>query len=223
MELSDSERKQLIDLLKDLEEFSTEQNRRTFLRSTELRSIVANIDLSGQPFFAITRIIDYCEKRGYLDQNRNALGIFLRAVQPYIDYEKQDFIEHLLLHYGLNLPMQMKLVSKEAAETYNRLVWTASPVKVDVYHLSRLLLACPSMSMASSRNQIVDLLPTPIKNSMKLGVDATALEVVINIIQTCLNYPDGMTLLLYHVGMRDKGTKPFDQLETYLKELIQSQ
>ena len=82
--------------------------------------------------------------------------------------------------------------------------------------LAELLLACPSLSNPSSRANVVNQLPAQIRQSINYSPQATARQELLNIIQTCHNFPAGFPALLDIIRFYDNGTIAFQALERFL-------
>ncbi len=116
MNLDPEDRKQLITLLQDLPELGTEQDRREMLESAGLKQLASNIDLSGAPFMAVSRIVSYLSNYGRLKEGNEALELFLNTIKGLIGVEQQEFLQRLLGKYPM-LSMPVEAASQEAFPT----------------------------------------------------------------------------------------------------------
>jgi hypothetical protein len=80
------------------------------------------------------------------------------------------------------------------------------------------LLACPALNNPAGRNSVVSNLPANIRNAINYSPVTNAKQDMSNILQTCLNFPDGLAKLLEIVRFHDAGTVPLTKLEHYLQE-----
>ncbi len=77
-------------------------------------------------------------------------------------------------------------------------------------HLVKLILECPSMKDKMSRSAILKQLPDQLANAVQASDNA---EIhVLNIVDACLDYPDGLKLLLDAIDFFDGETKQFQTL-----------
>ena len=212
-ELLAADRQQLVRVLQDLDEFANERNRRSFLQNSELQGIVSKVDLEGAAATVLTRLVIFLEKRGYLDEQNQALGLFLQAIRPILGREQYPFLDRLLNQYHLLEPLD---ADASVSQTTPVAVTKAAS---DPLQLTRLLLACPSMSTAGGRSGVVGLLPDGIKHSISLGATSNSTQEVLSIVQACLNYPAGLDALVGCIRFFDGGSIPFSRLENYLNNL----
>ncbi|PDW00285.1 effector-associated domain 2-containing protein [Candidatus Chloroploca asiatica] len=82
--------------------------------------------------------------------------------------------------------------------------------------LTERFLALPSLSTRSSRDAVVQQLPSHITNAISRH-DSAKVDVV-NIIRTVLNYKEGLKLLVNAVRFFDDGTEQLQALEAFLRK-----
>jgi G:T-mismatch repair DNA endonuclease (very short patch repair protein) len=105
--LKNEDRQQLIALLKDIPELSNERSRRQFLTEAGLTPLLQRLDLSGSPFIAISEIITKLSNYGRLNDDREALGLFLNGLKIFdaVGVQQQQFIDRLLTDYEMMTPI----------------------------------------------------------------------------------------------------------------------
>lgn len=81
------------------------------------------------------------------------------------------------------------------------------------------LLACPSLDSPGGRANVVSQLPGQIKNSINFAPSANGKQDVTSILQTCLNFNNGLNDLLTVIRFFDDGSTPLARLENTLREL----
>ncbi len=84
--------------------------------------------------------------------------------------------------------------------------------------LVNLLLACPSLGTPAGRGSTVSNLPSNIRNAINYSPTANAKQDLNNIVQGCLNYPNGWKALLEIVEFYDGGSLPWQSLQNYLTQ-----
>ena len=92
-----------------------------------------------------------------------------------------------------------------------------NPTFDQLSRLVKLLLACPSMGDQTSRETVIRQLPPPLANAVSYAPNA--IIHVTNLVQTCLQYTDGLQELISRVQFFDQGTVALADLEQYLQEL----
>ncbi|MEQ8383917.1 MAG: hypothetical protein RH949_16310 [Coleofasciculus sp. A1-SPW-01] len=105
--LKNEDRQQLIALLKDIPELSNERSRQQFLVEAGLTPLLPRLDLSGSPFMAISEILSKLSNYGRLNDDREALGVFLNALKTFdiVGVQQQQFIDRLLTDYEMMTPI----------------------------------------------------------------------------------------------------------------------
>jgi hypothetical protein len=81
--------------------------------------------------------------------------------------------------------------------------------------LAKLLLECPSVMNHGSLNTIISILPKEISNSIVHG--NSNLTHVINIVQRCNDFDNGINILINIVKEFDGGSIPFGKVSIYLE------
>ncbi|NER37562.1 MAG: trypsin-like peptidase domain-containing protein [Oscillatoria sp. SIO1A7] len=99
--LEPEDRKQLIAVLKDLDELKTENSRLLMLKTAGLEEIASNIDLSGSAFIAVSQIVSYLSEYGRLTYDNEALGLFLNTLKGITRSQQQDYLGRLLNKYHM--------------------------------------------------------------------------------------------------------------------------
>ena len=92
VELHRDDRKELLSLLENLPEMSTERSRRQLLNKAGLNEIAGRLDVSGPPITAVSEIVDVLCKHG-----SESLVVLLQAVRELVGIEKRKFIDRLLV------------------------------------------------------------------------------------------------------------------------------
>ncbi|MEQ8538220.1 MAG: hypothetical protein RIB93_12325 [Coleofasciculus sp. D1-CHI-01] len=107
LNLKNEDRQQLIALLKDIPELSNERSRQRFLTEAGLTQLLPRLDLSGSPFTAISEIITNLSNYGRLNDDREALAVFLNALKIFdtVGVQQQQFIDRLLTDYKMITPI----------------------------------------------------------------------------------------------------------------------
>ncbi|MCP3873718.1 MAG: serine/threonine protein kinase, partial [Desulfobacteraceae bacterium] len=86
---------------------------------------------------------------------------------------------------------------------------------MDKKQLIKLLQECPSLRERETRNSLLKMLPHHIVNRIKMGNTIT--ESVVNIVDACMNYPDGLEHLFEATRFFDEKTEPFQNLSDFFK------
>jgi hypothetical protein len=84
----------------------------------------------------------------------------------------------------------------------------------DKKRLIALLCDCPSLRSAEKRQSILTLLPTDIADNIKIGNSIK--EDVLELVNKCIDYPDGIKELFEAVRFFDEETLPFQTLSDFL-------
>ncbi|MBE9098747.1 trypsin-like peptidase domain-containing protein [Vacuolonema iberomarrocanum] len=105
--LDTEDRKQLITLLKDLPELTTEKARLQILEIAGLKQLVPMIDLSGAPFVAISVIISHLCNYGRLTHDHEALGLLLNTIKGFVGVQQQEILDSLLTKYDMMTPIAL--------------------------------------------------------------------------------------------------------------------
>ncbi|MDY6805070.1 MAG: hypothetical protein SXA11_14860 [Cyanobacteriota bacterium] len=105
--LAAEDRKQLIAVLKDIPELATERGRRLILELAGLEKLAPYIDFSGSAFLAVIQIVQWLSNYGYVDENNQALGLFLNTIKELdgVQSEQREYLEKLLNKYGMMKPI----------------------------------------------------------------------------------------------------------------------
>lgn len=103
--LEAEDRKQLITLLKDIPELTTERSRQQILELADLKQLSPMIDLSGAPFVAVSEIVGYLSNYGRLTYDHEALGLFLNTLKGFVGVQQQQFLDTLLTKYDMMTPI----------------------------------------------------------------------------------------------------------------------
>ncbi len=82
-------------------------------------------------------------------------------------------------------------------------------------HLIKLLQECPSLRDIETRGSLLKMLPHHIVNRIKVGNNIT--EYVVNIVNVCMNYSDGLEHLFEAVRFFDEKTEQFQNLSDFLE------
>lgn len=103
--LDAEDRKQIITLLKDLPELTTERSRLQILELAGLRQLAPMMDLSGASFVAVSEIISYLCNYGRLTHDHEAVGLFLNTLKGFVGIQQQEFLDRLLTKYDMMTPI----------------------------------------------------------------------------------------------------------------------
>jgi hypothetical protein len=98
--------KQLVAIVKKLPGFDNERDRRRLLMLTlggtpRADTILNSVDVSGAPMFVATGWITRLADLGQMEYGKEALGIFLNAITPYVETPTISFIHAVLSKYSL--------------------------------------------------------------------------------------------------------------------------
>jgi S1-C subfamily serine protease len=109
MDVSRDDLQRLVQIVKDLPVFDVDRDRRPFLitalgESPRAKIVVGSIDLGGAPEAAARKLIIALSKFGQLEYGKQALGVFLNAVLPYVDLGVGDEITDMFKRYPLDTP-----------------------------------------------------------------------------------------------------------------------
>lgn len=110
MDLSRDDLQRLVQIVKELPMFGVERDRRPFLvtalgQSPRANTAAGMIDLGGAPDVAAMKVIIALSKFGQLEYGKQALGVFLNAVAPYVDPDVGDEITAMFKRYPLDSPV----------------------------------------------------------------------------------------------------------------------
>ena len=100
----------LVQVVKDLPAFGVERDRLPFLvtalgESPRANTAATMIDLGGAPDVAAMKVIIALSKFGQLEYGKQAMGVFLNAVVPYVDLGVGDEIIAMFNRYPLDTPV----------------------------------------------------------------------------------------------------------------------
>ncbi|MEK8017026.1 MAG: protein kinase, partial [Candidatus Parabeggiatoa sp.] len=126
-----------------------------------------------------------------------------RSAQELIDLLQQNSHGLNQLEEVLAKVIQGKTTSVETDEN-----------QIDKKRLIALLLECPSLRDIDTRRSLLKMLPHHIVDHIKVG--NTIKEAVINIVEVCMNYPEGLKHLFNAVRFFDEKTVPFQTLSDFL-------
>jgi V8-like Glu-specific endopeptidase len=110
-QLSRADLQSLVHIVKNLSSFSNERDRRPFLvhalggESPRANTAVTMIDLGGPPDLAAMRLIPQLADFGQLEYGKEALGVFLNAVDPFVALDQGYRINDIIIRYKLNDPV----------------------------------------------------------------------------------------------------------------------
>jgi hypothetical protein len=85
----------------------------------------------------------------------------------------------------------------------------------DKKRLIELLLECPSIRDKETRHAVLGLLPTDIADAIKTS-DIAKVH-IIHIVNTCINFTNGINELFEAIGFFDEKTEPFQKLRDFLE------
>lgn len=108
--LSRDDLQRLVQVVKDLPTFGVERDRRPFLvtalgQSPRANTAATMIDLGGPPDVAAMRVVTELAKFGQLEYGKQALGVFLNALVPYVDLDIGNEITAMFKRYPLDSPV----------------------------------------------------------------------------------------------------------------------
>jgi V8-like Glu-specific endopeptidase len=107
IQLSSVDFQQLLSMVQALPDFGTERDRRRLVAAAlegvpKSDVILARLDLSGPPMSAAVEVIRFLASFGQVAYGKEALGVFLNYLQPFLGDEATGFIAHLFANYPLN-------------------------------------------------------------------------------------------------------------------------
>ncbi|NER40066.1 MAG: hypothetical protein F6J93_40080 [Oscillatoria sp. SIO1A7] len=108
IDLNPKEAEKLLGILKNLDELRSENSRWGILKAAGLGEIASNIDLSNSSYIASLSIVSYLSDYGRLDDDSEALGLFLNAFKGKISQKHQEYFDYLVAKYEM-LPKVTKL------------------------------------------------------------------------------------------------------------------
>lgn len=100
-----ADRQRLVLMLSDVPELAAEQTRRDLLVLAGLDELAGNIDVSGDPSEAVSRIVHHLTRYGRVPSGPHALGLFLNLVKGFVGEEQQDLLAGMLSGYDLMTPV----------------------------------------------------------------------------------------------------------------------
>jgi hypothetical protein len=109
VKLSQLDFQKLTRIVANLPEFGTERDRRRLVSGAlegvpKSDIILARLDLSGAPMLAAIEAIRFLASFGQVAYGKEALGVFLNYIQPFIGGEDVTFIATLFATYPLDAP-----------------------------------------------------------------------------------------------------------------------
>jgi hypothetical protein len=102
--LEQQDLQRLIKVLQQIAEFEDEKSRRAFLSLVGVEALLPRMDLTGSPFIASVKIINFLGAYGRLPNGVEALGSLLDFLQSHVGIAEQEVINEILTKYRLNLP-----------------------------------------------------------------------------------------------------------------------
>jgi hypothetical protein len=102
--LTPEDRRELIELLSQLPELESPAGRRALLDLAGLGSLAPRIDLGGPTFLAVHAIVSHLTAFGQVTPGKEALGLFLSAVQPLVGIERSRLLTGLIERYSMMVP-----------------------------------------------------------------------------------------------------------------------
>lgn len=96
----------LAGILQHFAEFEDEKSRRAFLSLVGLGSLAPRMELSGSPFIASTKMINFLATHGRLPNSVEALGSLLGGIREYLGLAEQGVIDEIIAKYQLLSPVQ---------------------------------------------------------------------------------------------------------------------
>lgn len=104
-ELDGADRQRLVQVLCGVSELAAEQSRRDLLVLAGLDELAPNIDVSGSPSEAVTRIVHHLTGYGHVPAGPHALGLFLNLLNGFVGEEQQSALTDVLTRYELMTPV----------------------------------------------------------------------------------------------------------------------
>lgn len=96
----------LAGILQHFAEFEDEKSRRAFLSLVSLESLAPRMELSGSPFMASTKMINFLATHGRLPNGVEALGSLLGDIREYLGLTEQSVIDEIIAKYQLLSPVR---------------------------------------------------------------------------------------------------------------------
>lgn len=106
--LNTEDRQQLIRLVASFPMFGTQRGRRQILDFAGLQDLIPLVDLEGEPFVVASQIVQTSESYGRVSYGRDALGVFLNAIQEFFGGSSPErlFVQSILKQYELMTPVK---------------------------------------------------------------------------------------------------------------------
>ncbi len=107
MKLEKSDFQILIQLVQNLPEFGMERERRRLVAGAlegepNADTMLARLDLGGSPMGAAIETVRFLQGFGQVADGKQALGVFLNFLKPYLGGEQAEFIDTLFTQYPLD-------------------------------------------------------------------------------------------------------------------------
>ncbi len=201
MTLSAALHKKVVNFLTSLPGISDNTSLLAFINSasldTELKSQIKYPGSSTEFFnLLVPQLIQY----GQLEDGRNALVAILNSAKDRVGWNKKECYDALIQEISKYLePLPLIMVG-------------------DRVKLSDLLGRSPIMQNEAGRNPIVKTLPDEISTSIKASSHPKVH--VLNILDTCLNYPKGIEELAKVISFFDAKTRAFRNFKRTLNEIL---
>ncbi|UCC51905.1 MAG: hypothetical protein JSV68_22830, partial [Anaerolineaceae bacterium] len=103
--LSVEDRQALIALLVATPELGTQNGRSRILENVGLGQLEPMMDLSGSTYLAVSEMVSYTARYGYITYDNEALGVLLNGLKPLVGVEQQQYFDELLRRYGMMTPI----------------------------------------------------------------------------------------------------------------------
>jgi hypothetical protein len=112
-QLSQNDFQRLVQIIYNLPDFSNVRDRRRLLIGAlegvpQSNTILSRLDLDGSPMSVCVDVIRFLCDFGQVAYGKEALGVFLNYVQPFIGDGNQDFIVTLFARYPLNASINLE-------------------------------------------------------------------------------------------------------------------
>lgn len=99
------ERSELIEILLGVRELWTAEGRRTVLEMAGLGGMAARLLIDGETLLVtLHSMVGDLSRRGRMNRDQEALGLFLNAVKTLIGAEHREFIDELLIRHSMMTP-----------------------------------------------------------------------------------------------------------------------
>ena len=111
-ELEESDFQALTQLLQSLPEFGIDHERRRLVAGAlegepKADMMLARLNLSGAPMGAAIETVRFLQGFGQVADGKQALGVFLNFLKPYLGGEQAEFIDTLFAQYPLDASLIM--------------------------------------------------------------------------------------------------------------------